>query len=65
MNATDTWTRFDRTQLAPRRLSRLIAPFRETGARIRAIMSRGRCEARLRALLLDREERVVAVRAEI
>jgi len=57
MNVTESWAQIDRTLFAPRRLSRLESLallFREASMRVRARMSRGRCEARLLALAASR-----------
>ncbi len=57
MNVTESWAQIDRALFAPRRLSRpesLALLFREASMRVRARMSRGRCEARLLVLAASR-----------
>ena len=67
MNDAESWTRIDRTLLAPRRLSTLESVadlFREIGIRLQARMSRGQCEARLRALALVHQDAASALRVD-
>jgi hypothetical protein len=59
MVSAESWTTIDRALFAPRSLSlaeSVAALFRDLTIRVQGRMSRGQCEARVRALALTRQD---------